>query len=142
MDTLVNQYNNYHLIILSYVHIRIQASCTKLPNWHDIEFNKRYWQQTTNSYGNFYLYKAYLDVRAKNPLGPSVRILSMIEPRNRTMKIKPDQRKWEGIKMQCQLWFPNREPVIISEVNFPYKHSFDYLKTEGEIYLLTFRLLM
>ena len=102
-------------IILS-VFPRSQTSCPQLPTLSDIKLNNRYWQKTTNSYGNFYLYGAYLDNRERNRFGPSVRILGMIEPKNRTMRIKPYQQQWEGIRLYCQIWFRQKKPAIIAKV--------------------------
>ena len=89
--------------------------CPQLPSLSDIKLNKKFWQETTNSYGYFYLYGAYLDIRAKDSLSPSVRILAMIEPKNKTIPVKQSQQKWEGIKMYCHIWFSKEEPAIISE---------------------------
>jgi len=85
------------------------ASCAKYPSVYDIHFNNIYWQQTDTSNGTFFLYSAYLDVRAKNRLGPTVRILSMIN------RIEPT------VKTFCQLWFNStKEPVISKVIEYKY----------------------
>ena len=53
-------------------------TCAKFPTIYDININNIYWQETDTSNGTFYLYGAYLDVRKNNRLGPTVRILGMI----------------------------------------------------------------
>ena len=53
-------------------------TCDHFPNIYDINLNNIYWQETDTSNGTFYLYGAYLDVRKSNRLGPTVRILGMI----------------------------------------------------------------
>merc|ERR1719422_493040 len=55
------------------------VTCTKYPDIYDLHFNNQYWQETKTSNGTFLLYGAYLDVRSKNRLGPTVRILGMID---------------------------------------------------------------
>ena len=49
------------------------TGCTKFPDLYDIHFSNKYWQEFESSNGTFYLYGAYLDVRALNRLGPTVR---------------------------------------------------------------------
>ena len=61
-------------------------------------------QETETSNGTFYLYGAYLDRRKNNRLGPTIRILGMInrlEPRVRTF---------------CQIWFQGSHQPVISKV--------------------------
>jgi hypothetical protein len=53
-------------------------TCDYFPNIYDININNIYWQETDTSNGTFYLYGAYLDIRKSNRLGPTVRILGMI----------------------------------------------------------------
>ena len=53
-------------------------TCAKFPTIYDININNIYWQETDTTNGTFYLYGAYLDVRKNNRLGPTVRILGMI----------------------------------------------------------------
>ena len=55
------------------------TTCGKFPGLFDIHFNNRHWQQVVTSDGTLHLYGAYLDVRKENRLGPSVRILAMID---------------------------------------------------------------
>ena len=69
------------------------------------------WQVLESSNGSFYLYGAYLDVRANNRLGPTVRILGMIN------RLEPQ------VKTQCQLWFsdsPGTEPVVSKVLEYKY----------------------
>ena len=61
------------------------------------------WTPETSN-GTFYLYGAYLDRRKNNRLGPTIRILGMInrlEPRVRTF---------------CQIWFQGSGQPVISKV--------------------------
>ena len=80
----------------------LNSTCAKFPSVFDLHFNNKYWQEvmytstctytctcthtcthtslqvvTTN--GTFHLYGAYLDVRTSNRLGPTVRVLGMID---------------------------------------------------------------
>ena len=57
----------------------VNSTCAKFPSVLDLHFNNRYWQQVETSNGTFLLYGAYLDVRPNNRLGPTVRILGMID---------------------------------------------------------------
>ena len=54
----------------------------------------------------------YLDVRANNRLGPTVRVLGMIN------RLEP------SVKTQCQLWFsedkPGSEPVVSRVLEYKY----------------------
>ena len=85
------------------------VSCSKYPDIYDLHFNNQYWQETVTSNGTFLLYGAYLDVRSKNRLGPTVRILGMIN------RLEPK------VKTFCQLWFPDsKEPVISKVLEYKY----------------------
>jgi len=88
------------------------TGCTKFPDIYDIHFNNKYWQVLESSNGSFYLYGAYLDVRANNRLGPTVRVLGMIN------RLEP------SVKTQCQLWFsedkPGSEPVVSRVLEYKY----------------------
>ena len=66
---------------------------------------KQYWQETTTSNGTFYLYGAYLDVRRLNRLGPTVRILGMID------RLEPK------VKTYCLLWFADTKEPVVSKVS-------------------------
>jgi len=79
-------------------------TCAKIPDIYDIHFNNIYWQQTDTSNGTFFLYGAYLDVRSKNRLGPTIRVLSMIN------RIEPT------VKTHCQIWFNSTKEPIFSKV--------------------------
>jgi len=84
-------------------------TCAKYPSVYDMNFNNIYWQQLETSNGTFFLYAAYLDVRHKNRLGPTVRILSMIN------RIEPT------VKTYCQLWFNStKEPVFSKVLEYKY----------------------
>jgi len=85
------------------------SSCTKYPDIYDLHFNNKYWQVTETSNGTFHLYGAYLDVRSKNRLGPTVRILGMIN------RLEPK------VKTFCQLWFnDSKEPVFSKVLEYKY----------------------
>eukprot|EP00092_Neocalanus_flemingeri_P040314 GFUD01043909.1.p1 GENE.GFUD01043909.1~~GFUD01043909.1.p1 ORF type:complete len:570 (+),score=158.65 GFUD01043909.1:188-1897(+) len=84
-------------------------TCAKYPDIYDLHFNNKYWQVTETSNGTFYLYGAYLDVRSKNRLGPTVRILGMIN------RLEPK------VKTFCQLWFSDsKEPVFSKVLEYKY----------------------
>eukprot|EP00092_Neocalanus_flemingeri_P099774 GFUD01127316.1.p1 GENE.GFUD01127316.1~~GFUD01127316.1.p1 ORF type:complete len:574 (-),score=144.49 GFUD01127316.1:85-1806(-) len=85
------------------------SSCTKYPDIYDLHFNNKYWQVMETSNGTFHLYGAYLDVRSKNRLGPTVRILGMIN------RLEPK------VKTFCQLWFSDsKEPVFSKVLEYKY----------------------
>jgi len=85
------------------------TGCTKFPDIFDLHFNNKYWQVTETSNGTFYLYGAYLDVRPTNRLGPTVRVLGMIN------RLEP------AVKTFCQLWFSDSmEPVISKVLEYKY----------------------
>jgi len=84
-------------------------TCAKYPDIYDLHFNNKYWQETVTSNGTFLLYGAYLDVRPKSRLGPTVRILGMIN------RLEPK------VKTFCQLWFNNsKEPVFSKILEYKY----------------------
>lgn len=84
-------------------------TCAKFPTIYDININNIYWQETDTSNGTFYLYGAYLDVRKNNRLGPTVRILGMIN------RLEPT------VKTFCQFWFNGtREPIISKVLEYKY----------------------
>merc|ERR1712241_89105 len=84
-------------------------TCAKFPTIYDININNIYWQETDTSNGTFYLYGAYLDIRKNNRLGPTVRILGMIN------RLEPQ------VKTHCQLWFNGtREPIISKVLEYKY----------------------
>jgi len=85
------------------------TTCAKFPSVYDLHFNNIYWQVTETTNGTFYLYGAYLDVRPKNRLGPTVRILGMIN------RLEPK------VKTFCQLWFNStKEPVFSKVLEYKY----------------------
>lgn len=90
-------------------HYKNETSCAKFPALYDIHFNNIYWQQVDTSNGTFFLYGAYLDIRKRNKLGPSVRVLSMIN------RLEP------AVVTYCQFWFKGlKEPVISKVVEYKY----------------------
>ena len=103
---------NLPLIYLKHEAPTIQTttnSCAKFPDLLDLHFNNNYWQETTTSDGTFLLYGAYLDVRAANRLGPTIRLLGMIS------RLRPK------LKMFCKLWFKNpNQPIISPVVEYKY----------------------
>ena len=80
------------------------TGCMKYPDLYDLHFNNKYWQVFESSDGSFYLYGAYLDVRKNNRLGPTVRILGMIN------RLEPQ------VKTFCQLWFSDSGEAVVSKV--------------------------
>lgn len=80
---------------------KYNETCAIYPTLESLRFSNKYWQVTETSNGTFYLYGAYLDVRPTNRLGPTVRVLGMIN------RLEP------SVKTFCQLWFSDSlEPVI------------------------------
>jgi len=84
--------------------MEVNSTCAKFPSILELNFNNKYWQVTETSNGTFLLYGAYLDTRASNRLGPTVRILGMIN------RLEPK------VKTFCHLWFPDQKEPIISKV--------------------------
>ncbi|CAH1962938.1 unnamed protein product [Acanthoscelides obtectus] len=85
------------------------SSCARFPSMFDLEFNNLYWQTLRTSNGTFQLYGAYLDKRTNNRLGPTVRILGMID------RIEPT------VVTYCQFWFDGKKDPIIGK-SFEYKY--------------------
>ena len=80
-----------------------------MPDLLNLRYNNLYWQEVVTSNLTLYLYGAYLDIRARNPEGPSVRLLGM------TNKLRPK------VDIFCQLWFENSTQPVLSKVsNFKY----------------------
>ena len=69
------------------------TTCARFPHLYDLHISNLYWQETETSNGTFYLYGAYMDRRKQNRLGPTVRILGMIN------RIEPK------VKTFCQIWY-------------------------------------
>ena len=85
------------------------TTCGKFPGLFDLHFNNRYWQEVVTTNGTFHLYGAYLDVRKENRLGPSVRILGMID------RLEPT------VETHCQFWFPeSNEPQVSKVLEYMY----------------------
>lgn len=90
-------------------HHRRNKTCAKFPALYDLHFSNSYWQETETSNGTFYLYGAYLDRRKNNRLGPTVRILGMIN------RLQP------SVKTFCQIWFSGQtEPVLSRVLEYKY----------------------
>lgn len=87
----------------------MNSTCARFPSMFDLEFNNLYWQTLRTSDGTFQLYGAYLDKRAQNRLGPTVRILGMID------RIEP------SVVTYCQLWFEGKKEPVITK-SFEYKY--------------------
>lgn len=89
------------------VPISLKNGCAVFPSLGDLEFSNIYWQMLYASFGNFYLYNAFLDTRPKIGYKAIVRILGMIdrnEPTTRTC---------------CQFWFKNKlSPVIVKSLPY------------------------
>ena len=84
-------------------------TCAVYPSIMDLRFNNDYWQTLHTSNGTFYLYGAYYDDRARNPLGPTVRILGMID------RIEPT------VKTHCLLWYDvAKDPIKTAVVEYKY----------------------
>ncbi|XP_018564475.1 uncharacterized protein LOC108905894 isoform X2 [Anoplophora glabripennis] len=88
---------------------RFNKSCAKFPSMYDLEFNNIYWQTLETSNGTFQLYGAYLDDRTNNTLGPTVRILGMIN------------RKEPTVVTFCQFWFDGMSKPVL-EKSFEYRY--------------------
>ncbi|KAF5287396.1 hypothetical protein FQR65_LT12221 [Abscondita terminalis] len=83
--------------------MEFNKTCAKFPSPFNVDYHNLYWQHFGSSRGNYYLYNAYLDDRVGNRLGPTVRILGMMD------EIEPIKL------MRCQLWFRDkRKPVIVT----------------------------
>eukprot|EP00095_Tigriopus_kingsejongensis_P007169 snap_masked-scaffold211_size255937-processed-gene-1.13 protein:Tk07169 transcript:snap_masked-scaffold211_size255937-processed-gene-1.13-mRNA-1 annotation:"PREDICTED: uncharacterized protein LOC103506484" len=90
-------------------HYKGNKTCAKFPTLYDLHINNLYWQETETSNGTFYLYGAYLDRRKKNRLGPTIRILGMIN------RLEPQ------VKTYCQIWFSgSKEPAIAKILEYKY----------------------
>ncbi len=79
-------------------------TCASFPKMYNLHISNLYWQETETSDGTFYLYGAYLDKRKENRLGPTIRILGMIN------RIEPK------VKTFCQIWFSGQKAPVISKV--------------------------
>lgn len=83
--------------------------CAKYPSIFELEFNNIYWQTLRTSNGTFQLYGAYYDIRKRSLIGPSVRILGMID------RIQP------SVKTYCHFWFDGqKEPHIVKSFEYKY----------------------
>ena len=114
VQELANQLPNLPLVYLhenkgKNWHIKGNKTCAKFPTIYDLHINNIYWQETETSNGTFYLYSAYLDRRKNNRLGPTIRILGMIN------RLEPK------VKTFCQIWFSgSKEPVISKVLEYKY----------------------
>ena len=90
-------------------HFKGDKTCAKFPELYNLHINNIYWQETETKNGTFYLYGAYLDKRKMNRLGPTIRILGMIN------RLEPK------VNTFCQIWFDGqREPVIAKVLEYKY----------------------
>merc|ERR1711915_846354 len=87
---------------------KTNESCAHFPEIYDLKFNK-YWQVMESSNGTYYLYAAYLDARELNLLGPTIRILAMVN------RLEP----WY-LDTYCQLWFNQSSAPILTKVTSIY----------------------
>ncbi|XP_072381051.1 uncharacterized protein [Diabrotica undecimpunctata] len=77
-------------------------TCAKFILPLNIEYRNSYWQIQNTSNGTFLLFNAYLDTRSENTLGPTVRIVGMID------------RYKINLPTYCQFWFNDtNNPVIV-----------------------------
>ncbi|ENN71839.1 hypothetical protein YQE_11458, partial [Dendroctonus ponderosae] len=87
----------------------MNRTCARFPSILDIEFNNNYWQTLHTSNGTFHFFGAYLDKRKNNRLGPTVRVLGMID------RIEPT------VITHCQFWFDGKKEPVIAK-SFEYKY--------------------
>jgi hypothetical protein len=100
-----------------------KKGCAKFPSVFDLEFSNNYWQTLRTSNGIFQLFGAYYEVRQTSKIGPSVRILGMIN------QIKPT------IKTSCQFWFESQnEPVLIKVSEYMHIWNSSWGSSQQEIY--------
>ncbi|XP_026467380.1 uncharacterized protein LOC113370925 [Ctenocephalides felis] len=105
------------------------ATCARYPSVFDLEFNNINWQTLKTSNGTFQLYNAYYDARRKSLIGPSVRILGMID------RIEPT------IITYCQFWFADQQTPVFAKL-FEYKYIWNkafgnYKQNIYQPYLMT-----
>lgn len=87
----------------------INSTCARFPSIYELEFNNIYWQTLHTTNGTFQFYGAYFDNRAKNSLGPTIRIIGMIN------RISPT------VVTHCQIWFDDlKVPVIVKTFEYKY----------------------
>lgn len=95
-----------------YANFSLNSSSTKCgsyPNIHQLKFNNIYWQTLQTNQETFQLFGAYYDIRKASEIGPTVRVLSMID------RIKPQ------VKTFCQFWFDSQmEPIIVETFKYDY----------------------
>ncbi|XP_054279522.1 uncharacterized protein LOC128997811 [Macrosteles quadrilineatus] len=85
------------------------VTCVKYPYVYYLKFNNNFWQVLDTSSGIFYLYAAYYDNRTLSRIGPSVRILAMVD------RVDPN------VIIYCQMWFQNiKEPVVVKVAKYNY----------------------
>ncbi|XP_044739083.1 uncharacterized protein LOC123300562 [Chrysoperla carnea] len=89
--------------------MRLNKTCARMPSIYELEFNNIYWQSLQTSNGSFHFYGAYYDIRKNSRIGPTIRILGMIN------RIEPT------VKTFCQIWFENlKEPAIVKTWEYKY----------------------
>uniref|UniRef100_A0A6P7GIF3 Glycosyltransferase family 92 protein n=1 Tax=Diabrotica virgifera virgifera TaxID=50390 RepID=A0A6P7GIF3_DIAVI len=87
----------------------LNNTCARFPSVFDLEFNNIYWQTLRTSNGTFQLFGAYLDNRPNNRLGPTVRILGMID------------RIEASVITHCQFWFDSKKDPVMAK-SFEYRY--------------------
>ncbi|CAG7732584.1 unnamed protein product, partial [Allacma fusca] len=80
------------------------SGCAQFPTLYDLEFNNIYWQTLKTCNGTFYFYGAYFDDRERVIKGPTLRILSMMD------RIEPT------VKTYCQIWFQGEQKPVFSRM--------------------------
>ncbi|KAF5292070.1 hypothetical protein FQR65_LT11336 [Abscondita terminalis] len=89
--------------------LEFNKTCAKFPSLFDVQFQNLYWQNLRSQYGHYQIFGAYLDDRVANPLGPTVRILAMVD------QIEPITT------VHCQLWFSEQtQPVLVKSLKYEY----------------------
>ncbi|KAK2718444.1 uncharacterized protein LOC136037819 isoform X2 [Artemia franciscana] len=84
-------------------------SCSHFPSIYDIKFNNIYWQELITSNGTFFLYGAYYDNRPLSSIGPSIRVLGLID------RIEPT------VPTYCQMWYQaSQDPVVTKVLEYKY----------------------
>lgn len=84
------------------------------PNYPDLQFDNIYWQTLNTTNGTIKLFRAYYDDRYKSNIGPSIRIIAMI---NRLEIV--------NVTTYCQFWFNGMEKPIIKKNDYQvmwYRH--------------------
>ncbi|XP_065342175.1 uncharacterized protein LOC135940948 [Cloeon dipterum] len=84
---------------------RQNDSCALYVNMLDANHNNIYWQEQRAANDTYYLFGAYLDNRTTLNADPAVRIIAMLDKRNRTQNLT------------CQFWYQKERMPIVSAVS-------------------------